>query len=125
ATDPTNFKHQYVTYPGGVIYETGNAGVSRPQQIDNFGGGHNICNIEPGDGCNFIFPMIADPGHNPGLFAGSQKLWRAFVKNGQWQWHFSSTSFNTPLMAIAAVKRSGKPTVVYAATTGDQSHSPQ
>jgi len=126
ATDPTNPKHQYVTYPNGIVYETSNAGTTRPGQIDNFGNGTNICNVLQNDDCNFIFPMIADPGRNPGLFAGSRKLWRASVVNNHWSWHYSGTSFNTPLMAIAAVKRSTvATTVVYVATTGDSSHQPQ
>jgi photosystem II stability/assembly factor-like uncharacterized protein len=126
ATDPTNANHQYVTYPFGIVYETANAGQVRPGQIDDFGNGTNICNVLQGDSCNFIFPLIADPQRNPGLFAGSRKLWRASVQNHQWIWHPSSTTFNTPLMAIAAVKRSTVgTTVVYAATTGDQGHQPQ
>ena len=32
ATDPTNPKHQYVTYPEGVVDETGNAGETRPSR---------------------------------------------------------------------------------------------
>jgi len=125
ATDPANPKHQYVTYPGGVVYETLNAGTTRPAQIDNFGSGRNICTYLSGDDCNFIFPLIADPAGGRSLFAGSRKMWHASIQNNQWSWHYSASTFDTPVMAIGAVKRTGKATVVYAATTGDGSHQPQ